>query len=115
MDRCPLRSRCSGDDRECDTDAAVHARWHRLVPCSGRRHFSAGHERMYRHRDRLDDSSGLWCSPSRARWQERLGCVGGWTRRTMARSEEHTSELQSLTNLVCRLLLEKKKKDKIKE
>src|SRR5438046_6366732 len=28
------------------------------------------------------------------------------------RSEEHTSELQSLTNLVCRLLLEKKKKYK---
>src|SRR5437016_10077683 len=27
------------------------------------------------------------------------------------RSEEHTSELQSLTNLVCRLLLEKKKKE----
>src|SRR5262249_58507406 len=29
-------------------------------------------------------------------------------RRFAARSEEHTSELQSLTNLVCRLLLEKK-------
>src|SRR5262249_61727851 len=29
--------------------------------------------------------------------------------RTTLRSEEHTSELQSLTNLVCRLLLEKKK------
>src|SRR5438046_5576174 len=29
---------------------------------------------------------------------------------TEKRSEEHTSELQSLTNLVCRLLLEKKKK-----
>src|SRR5262249_58551318 len=28
-----------------------------------------------------------------------------------ARSEEHTSELQSLTNLVCRLLLEKKNYD----
>src|SRR5215213_11554597 len=28
------------------------------------------------------------------------------------RSEEHTSELQSLTNIVCRLLLEKKKKKK---
>ena len=28
------------------------------------------------------------------------------------RSEEHTSELQSRTNLVCRLLLEKKKKKK---
>src|SRR2546425_9034087 len=30
------------------------------------------------------------------------------------RSEEHTSELQSLAYLVCRLLLEKKKKKKIK-
>src|SRR5690242_21088766 len=30
------------------------------------------------------------------------------------RSEEHTSELQSHVNLVCRLLLEKKKKKKIK-
>src|SRR5205814_5314146 len=29
-----------------------------------------------------------------------------------ARSEEHTSELQSLRHLVCRLLLEKKKKQK---
>src|SRR5437016_9704960 len=31
-------------------------------------------------------------------------------RLNVARSEEHTSELQSLTNLVCRLLLEKKKR-----
>src|SRR5256885_7325202 len=30
----------------------------------------------------------------------------------IARSEEHTSELQSPCNLVCRLLLEKKKKNK---
>src|SRR5437016_8988693 len=29
----------------------------------------------------------------------------------LKRSEEHTSELQSLTNLVCRLLLEKKNKN----
>src|SRR5262249_59722347 len=35
--------------------------------------------------------------------------VLGRRRRHLARSEEHTSELQSLTNLVCRLLLEKKK------
>src|ERR1035438_2288282 len=33
----------------------------------------------------------------------------------MSRSEEHTSELQSLRHLVCRLLLEKKKKKKIKK
>src|SRR5438045_9738811 len=32
-----------------------------------------------------------------------------------ARSEEHTSELQSLRHLVCRLLLEKKKKNKIQQ
>src|SRR5262249_62062120 len=36
---------------------------------------------------------------------ERLLCDG------RLRSEEHTSELQSLTNLVCRLLLEKKKNE----
>src|SRR5688572_32432978 len=32
--------------------------------------------------------------------------------REIGRSEEHTSELQSQSNLVCRLLLEKKKKRK---
>src|SRR5256886_5808130 len=31
---------------------------------------------------------------------------------SLARSEEHTSELQSQSNLVCRLLLEKKKQKK---
>src|SRR5688572_32562777 len=38
--------------------------------------------------------------------REHPGIRGGW------RSEEHTSELQSQSNLVCRLLLEKKKKQK---
>src|SRR5436190_10578540 len=45
------------------------------------------------------------------------GCVSAWVRRhvgfshelTLPRSEEHTSELQSHSDLVCRLLLEKKK------
>src|SRR5947208_7973738 len=37
------------------------------------------------------------------------------TGRNRSRSEEHTSELQSPDHLVCRLLLEKKKKNKIKE
>src|SRR2546421_7494920 len=40
---------------------------------------------------------------------ERRG--GGWIPAD-ARSEEHTSELQSRSDLVCRLLLEKKKKNK---
>src|SRR5256886_13914502 len=40
----------------------------------------------------------------------KLGATFGFTRETNfgARSEEHTSELQSQSNLVCRLLLEKK-------
>src|SRR2546427_8358885 len=38
----------------------------------------------------------------------RTGLEGIWIR---GRSEEHTSELQSQSNLVCRLLLEKKKKE----
>src|SRR5690349_24184460 len=36
-------------------------------------------------------------------------------RRPKRRSEEHTSELQSRRDLVCRLLLEKKKKSKTKK
>src|SRR2546430_9553796 len=44
------------------------------------------------------------------------GLWSGWGIRTLsaehaARSEEHTSELQSQSNLVCRLLLETKKSD----
>src|SRR5438270_7323210 len=38
------------------------------------------------------------------------GRGGGQRHRRFGRSEEHTSELQSQSNLVCRLLLEKKKK-----
>src|SRR5262245_64282945 len=37
-------------------------------------------------------------------------CSGSAARFRAERSEEHTSELQSLRHLVCRLLLEKKKK-----
>src|SRR2546427_5998127 len=36
--------------------------------------------------------------------------IGADGRTLLERSEEHTSELQSQSNLVCRLLLEKKKK-----
>src|SRR2546430_10692909 len=39
------------------------------------------------------------------RWRVRLV----WSCQHVLRSEEHTSELQSQSNLVCRLLLEKKK------
>src|SRR5437016_8239584 len=60
--------------------------------------------------------STTWAISS-ARRLRRARCSGSGTcgpsrlsrRWPPSRSEEHTSELQSLTNLVCRLLLEKKK------
>src|SRR2546427_3434011 len=42
--------------------------------------------------------------------EQYLGSPGDDPLPTSVRSEEHTSELQSQSNLVCRLLLEKKKK-----
>src|SRR5438876_11709091 len=46
----------------------------------------------------------------RGRFRERRREIGGPFGSEFARSEEHTSELQSPVHLVCRLLLEKKKK-----
>src|SRR5437899_7280952 len=49
---------------------------------------------------------------NRLDYSNRLECLGDRReilQRVEARSEEHTSELQSLRHLVCRLLLEKKK------
>src|SRR3712207_8414826 len=71
----------------------AHGRERLLHPLEARR-LAAAHERGQRHEhrdhhdghDRRDDE------------------------RVLARSEEHTSELQSRQYLVCRLLLEKKKK-----
>src|SRR2546430_6612735 len=69
----------------------------------------------------------LFRSPQRENKQQPGGCRGdeagrgpavvhrflhcGGDRCNDLRSEEHTSELQSQSNLVCRLLLEKKKKN----
>src|SRR5205814_10508002 len=70
---------------------------------------------LFRSRYRIEDAllGGRPC-PSRRFAQEAHGGVEllrfGAQRRLEHRSEEHTSELQSLRHLVCRLLLEKKKK-----
>src|SRR5438105_10496907 len=45
--------------------------------------------------------------PEHTTWRS---IIGGACARWYVRSEEHTSELQSRVDLVCRLLLEKKKK-----
>src|SRR2546430_9117161 len=59
---------------------------------------------LFRSRTTESVCSGRWMADaiqSSTDWRLRM------------RSEEHTSELQSQSNLVCRLLLEKKKKTKI--
>src|SRR5690606_41367024 len=56
------------------------------------------------HDDRLLDASILVSAKLFAR---RFACPDAFAQ--LERSEEHTSELQSRENLVCRLLLEKKK------
>src|SRR4029079_10019985 len=62
-------------------------------------------------RSTLSPSTTLFRSPASPRWPtNRPPCwrsAGRWPRCIM-RSEEHTSELQSLAYLVCRLLLVKK-------
>src|SRR5690348_18007966 len=68
----------------------------------------------------LHDALPIWTSgkPSRSRTRsDSTARSRSSTRRARTRkrrSEEHTSELQSPVHLVCRLLLEKKKKNKIK-
>src|SRR5205823_8387636 len=74
--------------------------------------------RSDRRPGRCDRLQSGW-RPHRRRHARRLHhTVGFGERRTarlirVPRSEEHTSELQSLAYLVCRLLLEKKKRTKI--
>src|SRR5438034_5079868 len=68
----------------------------------GEREFLLARRRMRRHRR---------CQP---RERKRVHCKGGYPIHG-GRSEEHTSELQSHSDLVCRLLLEKKKKVKTQE
>src|SRR5205823_10760104 len=62
----------------------------------------AGWQWLHENRQRDDYASGVQAI-SNHNWEE------AQTYFASARSEEHTSELQSLAYLVCRLLLEKKK------
>src|SRR2546430_13139852 len=59
----------------------------------------------------LARSDGRFRGEHRPGSGRRAACVGD----ALMRSEEHTSELQSQSNLVCRLLLEKKNKTTFSE
>src|SRR6266567_8888168 len=63
----------------------------------------------------LHDALPISCTSTgtaRTRRPRPSSTVGCAPATSCGRSEEHTSELQSQSNLVCRLLLEKKKKNK---
>src|SRR5258706_11928518 len=57
----------------------------------------------------LGATNAIWRTGGDAPWFVETNTIRGGLASLRSRSEEHTSELQSLTNLVCRLLLEKKK------
>src|SRR5438034_3622804 len=70
---------------------------------------------LFRSRSEADDQDGrrIHRTTGESRRDRRLRLVRKADRRRRRdRSEEHTSELQSHSDLVCRLLLEKKKKQK---
>src|SRR5262249_62358590 len=77
------------------------------APSTLRRSF-AGRRPIARH-TRSRRRPGRWLEPRGAPNGGAGRAPRGGARPPCDRSEEHTSELQSLTNLVCRLLLEKKK------
>src|SRR3712207_8736110 len=62
------------------------------------------------HTVTLHDRSGVAYVEMTTALPARRVIVGFWERAGSTRSEEHTSELQSRQYLVCRLLLEKKKR-----
>src|SRR2546430_7736057 len=78
--------------------ATVHTKIIRNFPVVG--HFEYGDVRLFANLQRSD----AFFPPQRIGRIERRRRNG-----LRRRSEEHTSELQSQSNLVCRLLLEKKK------
>src|SRR5258706_10818030 len=63
---------------------------------------------LFRSQSRVDSGEDAGAKTARHRRAPRRD-----HRAAVRRSEEHTSELQSLTNLVCRLLLEKKTADRL--
>src|SRR2546430_3426529 len=67
--------------------------------------------RLLEERTRVADALARYDRAVRETLQEASGDLSAFPVHMADRSEEHTSELQSQSNLVCRLLLEKKKRN----
>src|SRR5438034_3399080 len=128
----PQRDRCVGDGLErldltprhleeaprqgCDRRAADT---HSHAESEGERELAGGRSGGVAGDDREQAERVDFCDPRQAEGREREGCDDTACAHRIVvrvepvqgeRSEEHTSELQSHSDLVCRLLLEKKKK-----
>src|SRR2546430_8250723 len=71
---------------------------------------AAGAKDLLLERRKSSDVPRTECRPSPPMWGFSARSAEPFVSEPSPRSEEHTSELQSQSNLVCRLLLEKKKK-----
>src|SRR3712207_7788767 len=69
--------------------------------------------RSHRSRPAMPAATSGRSGPGSHAFRDSAAAVSSWTSHTVGgrRSEEHTSELQSRQYLVCRLLLEKQKRD----
>src|SRR5882762_10553663 len=85
--------------------------WEKLVRLHTRRIYNICY-RFTGHRHEAEDltqETFLRIYGALSKFQPEQGAFTTWMTSVTRRSEEHTSELQSHLNLVCRLLLEKKK------
>src|SRR5207249_10091111 len=88
---------------------------HDALPISATPATSSGSRRTHRKRSQRTsrhskESASIWCRSSSSHPSRDRRIISGstWPESQWTRSEEHTSELQSRFDLVCRLLLEKK-------
>src|SRR5258706_752166 len=104
-----------GDEHMCRDNVGFTARPHGTLQVFNRSHFFGSFKDFYkgsRHRvvSEAGSSSFGICGFGKALQERSIPGIAFKIIILETRSEEHTSELQSLTNLVCRLLLEKTKK-----
>src|SRR2546421_9380595 len=101
-----IRARQQGVNERIDTvttrSSRVHNREGTHAAGSGKNEVQQGHDEQGNEKDQRQCTSIT----------QHLSNNAAGERQPHYRSEEHTSELQSRSDLVCRLLLEKKKKNK---